>query len=141
LRRGCGKFRDAGNALWIGHIVALMAGAEAEVVLLGATQGGDDNDRVMIGRMLDNITGGPDIRERSPEFPVPVWTYSTELERHRVAIEARLRAMTRMLVRRHRVRIETVAEALLAKRTLSRARLDALTGRSIDDVAVSRVTT
>jgi len=52
-------------------------------------------------------------------------------------IEPRLRAKTRMLVRRHRARIERVAEALIAKQTLSRKQLDRLVGRSVDDVKVN----
>ena len=52
-------------------------------------------------------------------------------------IEPRLRAMTRMLVRRHRALIERVAAALLERRTLSREELDHLVGRSVDDVKVN----
>jgi hypothetical protein len=48
--------------------------------------------------------------------------------------EARLRAMTRMLVRRHRNRIERVADALLTERTLSAEKIDELTGRSVNDL-------
>jgi hypothetical protein len=51
--------------------------------------------------------------------------------------EARLRAMTRMLVRRHRARIERVAKALLTKTTLSAKELDKLVGRSVNDVKVN----
>jgi hypothetical protein len=47
--------------------------------------------------------------------------------------EARLRAMTRMLVRRHRERIERVADALLTN-TLSAEQLDKLVGGSVVDV-------
>ena len=42
--------------------------------------------------------------------------------------------MTRMLVRRHRHRIERVAPALLTKRKLSGRQIDKLAGRSIADV-------
>jgi hypothetical protein len=52
-------------------------------------------------------------------------------------IEARLRAMTRMLVRRHRALIERVATALIDRKTLSREELDALVGRGVDDVKVN----
>ena len=45
--------------------------------------------------------------------------------------------MTRMLVRRHRARIERVAAALLERKTLSREELDRLVGRSVDDVKVN----
>jgi hypothetical protein len=46
----------------------------------------------------------------------------------------RLRAMTRMLVRRHRHRIERVVAALLKKQKLSGGQIDNLAGRSIADV-------
>ena len=52
-------------------------------------------------------------------------------------LEPRLRAMARMLVRRHQERIELVARALLAKTTLSAKALDKLVGRSVDDVKVN----
>jgi hypothetical protein len=52
-------------------------------------------------------------------------------------LEPRLRAMTRMLVRRHQERIELVARALLAKTSLSAKALDKLVGRSVDDVKVN----
>jgi hypothetical protein len=55
-------------------------------------------------------------------------------DEQRIRVEARLRRMARMLVRRHRARIEIVASALLAERSLSCEQLDELTGRSIDDV-------
>ena len=42
--------------------------------------------------------------------------------------------MTRMLVRRHRHRIERVAAAPLTKRKLSGRQIDKLAGRSIADV-------
>jgi hypothetical protein len=45
--------------------------------------------------------------------------------------------MARMLVRRHRERIERVAKALLAETTLSAEKLDALVGRSVADVKVN----
>jgi hypothetical protein len=132
-----GKFRRA-EAMWYGHIIALMAGAEAEAILLGRAQGGDGKDRVVIWRLIDHVTGVPYIEEVGPDVPRErVWVYSDELQRRRQVIEARLRRMTRMLVRHHRPRIEVVAKALLAKGRLSRTRIDALvkaqssgTGRS-----------
>jgi hypothetical protein len=104
LRRG--KCRTGQPHLQIAHVINLMAGAEAEIELLGNCEGGDGNDRKeisAIGRQFD---------------------FS----------EARLRKMTRMLVRRHRALIERVADALLAETTLSGPDLDKLVGRSIDDV-------
>jgi hypothetical protein len=52
-------------------------------------------------------------------------------------LEPRLRAMTRMLVRRHRDKIERLAKALLEKTTLSGKQIDQLVGRSVDDVKVN----
>jgi hypothetical protein len=49
----------------------------------------------------------------------------------------RLRAMTHMLVRRHRALIERIAKALLASPTMSADELDRLIGRSVDDVKVN----
>jgi hypothetical protein len=71
-----------------------MAGAEAEKELLGSTVIGDGDDRDQIALMAEKLPGGAD------------WG---KLE---------LRAMARMLVRRHQKRIELVARALLAKTTL-----------------------
>ena len=45
--------------------------------------------------------------------------------------------MTRMLIRRHRDRIERVAKALLKKTTLTGRQLDKLVGRSVDDLKVN----
>jgi hypothetical protein len=109
-----GKVRDSGNAVWVARILQYMAGAEAEAELLGKARGGDGNDRYQIARMLGEI---------APADP----------DRY----EARLRKMARMLVRRHRARIERIAAALLAKTTLSARELDKLVGRSVADVKVN----
>src|SRR5262249_51413880 len=53
-------------------------------------------------------------------------------------LEPRLRAMTRMLVRRHKTRIDRVARALLAKTTVSAKALDKMGGRSVDDTRIMR---
>jgi ATP-dependent Zn protease len=111
-----GKVRDSPDAVWHARIIAFMAGAEAEQVLLGATQGGDGDDRDQIELMAEELDSDPD-----------EW----------VRLEARLRAMTRTLVRRHRALIERVASALLERKTLSREELDGLIGRSVDDVKVN----
>jgi hypothetical protein len=108
LRRG--KIRHD-NAVWHARIMTFMAGAEAEVMLLGAAQGGDGDDRYQIELMAENVVCAD-------------WN----------RLEARLRAMTRMLIRRHRDRIERVAAALLVKRKLSAKQVDSLTGRSINDL-------
>jgi hypothetical protein len=110
-----GKVRDNPDAVWHGRMISSMAGAEAEVACLGSTQGSDGDDRYQIELMAEELEGGGS------------WS----------RIEPRLRAMTRMLVRRHRVLIERVAAALLERKTLSREELDALVGRSVDDVKVN----
>jgi ATP-dependent Zn protease len=109
-----GKVRENEDAVWHARIMAYMAGAEAEMVLLGRTATGDSDDRYQILLMWEEL------RHLSWE-----------------RFEPRLRAMTRMLVRRHRARIERVANALLAETTLSAERLDELVGRSINDVKVN----
>ena len=92
-----------------------MAGAETEAVLLNTRATGDGDDRYRIALMAERLCHSPP------------W------ERH----EARLRAMTRMLVRRHRALIERVAKALLARTTLSAKQVNKLVGRSVDDVTVN----
>ena len=96
-----------GEAVYRARIIADMAGTEAETELLGATEGADGDDRYQIDLMAEQLD-------------------RCDLDR--------LRAMTRMLVRRHRHRIERVAAALLTKRKLSGRQIDKLAGRSIADV-------
>ena len=108
-----GKLRGT-KAVWHARIISYMAGAEAETMCLGLQAVGDGDDRLQVERMLE-------------ELNPPHW------ER----CEARLRAMTRILVRRHRQRIERVARALLAKRSLSTQELDTLIGRSVADFKVN----
>jgi hypothetical protein len=91
-----------------------MAGAEGELLLLGSTNGGDDEDRYQINLMADSCR-------------IADWDKQ----------ERRLRAMTRMLVRRHQALIERTATALLHKTTMSGPQLDRLIGRSVDDVKVN----
>ncbi len=92
-----GKVRTQ-NAVWIARTIAFIAGAEAQVELLGTPRSriGDADDRYQIALMLEEIA-------------------PANWDRY----EARLRAMTRMLVRRHKARIERVAKALLAKQNQS----------------------
>ncbi len=98
-----GKFRMP-DSVFLGCIITLMAGAEAEVELAGARPQliCDGDDRGQIARLFDE-------------------TFLDEDEN-----EDRLRQLTRALVRRHRAKIETVAEALLEQKTLSEPALDAL---------------
>lgn len=106
-----GKVRFTPDPAMVGRVLAYMAGAEAEGVLLGKVGRGDDEDQRQIAWMLEDI--GPDDPDR---------------------YEQRLRQMTRMLVRRHREKIERVADALSEHGTLSADALDVLVGRSIADV-------
>jgi ATP-dependent Zn protease len=110
-----GKVRDQADAVWHARIMAYMAGAEAEAVLLDRKAIGDGYDRREIARMAGELC------------------YSAPWD----TLEPRLRTMTRMLVRRHKARIERVAKALLAKTTLSAKQVDKLVGRSVDDVKVN----
>jgi ATP-dependent Zn protease len=107
-----GKMRLHRDAIWHARIMVSMAGAEAEIELLGSKALGDGEDRLEIQKIVSEFCR------------VDFWN----------KLEPRLRAMTRMLVRRHKPRIERVAEALLAKTTLSAKALDKLVGRSVDDV-------
>jgi hypothetical protein len=102
-----GKWRTP-NIVWIARIMTFMAGAEAEVELLGHHEPQlDSEDRREIAYMMEEA--GP-------------------------VSEERLRRMTRALVRRHKARIERVAKTLLAMTSLSSEALDKIVGRSVDDV-------
>jgi ATP-dependent Zn protease len=104
-------------AVFHARIIGYMAGAETEAVLLGMNAIGDGDDRRQIALMAEELNCKYD------EF----WD----------RIEVRLRAMTRMLIRRHRDRIECTAKVLLKKTTLSGPQLDKLVGRSVNDVKVN----
>jgi hypothetical protein len=110
-----GKVRDSQDVVLHARIMTYMAGAEAEKILLGSSGVGDTDDREQIALMAEELHR------------------DTNWEK----LEPRLRIMTRMLVRRHRVRIERVAKTLLTKTTLSEKALDKLVGRSVDDVKVN----
>lgn len=92
-----------------GRIITFMAGHETECEILGNDAGGDGTDRYWIGRMMGEL-----VHPENDE----AW------ER----IEHRLRQATRALVRRHRAAIDRVAEALLARGSLSAHEIDALVG-------------
>jgi hypothetical protein len=110
-----GHERGSQDAVYHAWIMTLMAGAEAEIALLGSGGVGDGNDRRKIALMAWEV-------HRSGDWE---------------KLEPRLRAMTRMLVRRHRTRIERVAKALLAKTTVSAREIDRLVGRSVNDVRMN----
>jgi hypothetical protein len=111
-----GKVRWSGSAVWHSRIISFMAGTEGELVLLGAPRVGDGDDRYQIDLMANELDLEP-----------ADW----------VRREARLRAITRALLRRHRTRVERVAEALLDQGTLGGEAIDSLAGRSVNDVKVN----
>jgi len=113
-----GKVRGSASAVWHARIISFMAGAEGELLLLGATRGGngDGDDRYQIDLMANELDLEP-----------ADW----------IRREARLRAITRALIRRHRARVERVAEALLDQGTLGGEAIDSLAGRSVNDVKVN----
>jgi hypothetical protein len=51
---GRAKWRS-GGAVYLARIIAFMAGTEAEIELLGATQGADDEDRCQIALMAKEL--------------------------------------------------------------------------------------
>ena len=109
-----GKLREP-DVVWHARIIVYMAAAEAELELLRRPPHliGDSNDRYQIELMAEELS-----------------CWSPPWER----LEPRLRAMTRMLVRRHRRLIMRVAKALLERTSLTGGELDRLVGRSVNDV-------
>jgi hypothetical protein len=103
-----GKFRHPHSG-FVGRIMTCMAGAEAAVELAGSLHGqtGDGEDRYQIALMFEE-TG----------FEEDRYEY----------YEGRLRRFTRYLVRRHRDKINRVAEALLARGRLTAEEIDDLAG-------------
>jgi ATP-dependent Zn protease len=107
-----GRYRNF-STVYVGRIMSFMAGAEAEVEICGECQGGDSDDRHQIARMM---------MSRWLDIPGYEEDGDGSVER----FEARLRARTRGLVRRHRDKIERVAATLLARRTLTAEQVEAL---------------
>jgi ATP-dependent Zn protease len=112
-----GKVRGFSDAVFHARIIAYMAGAETEAVLLEKDSIGDGDDRKQVALMAEELNCSLD------EF----WD----------RVEVRLRAVTRMLIRRHRDLIERTAKALLKQSTISGPHLDRLIGRSVDNVKVN----
>lgn len=108
-----GRYRDM-DTIVHGRIMALMAGREAEDECLGVCPSGadygDGEDRYQIACMLDFICD-----------------QQTDV----AACEARLRARTLGLVRRHRPSIERMAAELLQHETLTAEEADALVPRAL----------
>jgi ATP-dependent Zn protease len=106
-----GRYRNF-STVYVGRIMSFMAGAEAEVEILGKCQGGDGDDRHQIARMM-----------MSRWLHIP--GYEEDGDGSAERFEARLRTKTSGLVRRHRDKIERVAAALLARRTLTAEQVEA----------------
>jgi ATP-dependent Zn protease len=100
------RYRDL-SLIFRGRILAYMAGAEAERIILGDCQGGDGDDRRQIEMMAESDDSDIDVAR---------WA----------RLEPRLRATTRRLVRHHRAAIERLASALEARETMSGDEIDAL---------------
>ncbi len=103
-----GRFREERTAL-IGQLLNAMAGAEAEIEILGYCQVGDGADRRVVDRILDNL-GWPS-RTGDPQ---------ADMEHH----EQRCRRHCRKLVRHHRETIENVARMLEERKTIPGGELD-----------------
>ena len=110
-----GHVRDSQDSVYHARIITYTAGAEAEMALLGSKMIGDGDDRYQITLMSEEL-------HRDTNWD---------------KLEPRLRAMARMLVPRHSKRIDRVANALLARTTVSAKALDKIVGRSVDDVRVN----
>jgi hypothetical protein len=84
-----------------------MAGAEAEMEILGRTRGGDGHDR-----RWANFAG----QSSDSGFSEEEW----------FRYEPRMRRQARRLVRKHRAAIERVAAVLLQRGTLTKDEIDEL---------------
>ena len=101
-----GKWRDLSSVV-LARVISFMAGVESENELLGRNEGGDGDDRFQVRLMASEL-----------DIPNGNWE----------CYEMRIRAQTRRLVRRHRLRIERVAQALLERGTLEADEIDAIIG-------------
>lgn len=103
-----GRFRDNRTVL-VARLLHAMAGAEAEIEILGRCEGGVGADRREVDRILNDIG-----------YPETTGDAQADMERY----EQRFRRHCRRLVRHHRDRIETVASMLLERRTIPGDELD-----------------
>lgn len=114
------------------RIITAMAGVEAESIITGsvleADHGMDGGDEALINEVLFPLITEMLFKQREQ------CTDKLEREQCTDKLEARLRLMTRMLVRRHRHLIERVADALVAKGKLTGRQIDRLIGRSVNDL-------
>jgi ATP-dependent Zn protease len=96
--------------IWFRRIVVAMAGAEAEREFFGQCRGGDGDDLYQIACMLD---------DRQAAHLTPEAFFDRGRDR-------RVRKITRRLVRKHRHRIEAVAQALLIRQRLDPEEVDSV---------------
>lgn len=97
-----GRWRGRHRTAYIARAIAFMAGAEAEVAILGDNvPDGDGRDREGVAEIIVDTPG---------------W------------VEPRLRSWTRTLCRRYAQRIKAVADALLREGTLTDEQVRALIG-------------
>jgi ATP-dependent Zn protease len=105
-----GKYRDL-RAPSRARAIILMAGAEAETLFFDHCAGGDGPDREDAWRAIAEVDPGN-------------WT-DADYQR----VEARLRRWATVLVRRHREKIERLADALLARQVLQPEEAAEIIGR------------
>lgn len=98
------------STIWFRRIVVAMAGAEAEREFFGQCRGGDGDDLYQIACMLD---------DRKADHLTPEAFFDHGRDR-------RVRKITRRLVRKHRHRIEAVAQALLTRQWLDPEEVDSV---------------
>jgi hypothetical protein len=98
---------DDMHSIYIGRILTLMSGVEAEKELLGSCNGGDGDDLYHIEDAAVSSDG---------------FSSHDEWKRY----EPRMRRQVRRLVRKYRAKIELVAQALLEREMLSSGDVDRL---------------
>jgi ATP-dependent Zn protease len=89
------------ESILVGRIIGYMAGREAEIVAFGEHRDGDGDDLLQISLMAEAAGVSQAYLER-------------------------LRLKVRALLRRHWYKVEAVAEALLVRKTLTAAEIDAI---------------
>ena len=112
-----GRVRKLSTAIHA-QMMATMAGAEAEAELLGVKQLGTSGNDLWEPRH--------DFLDLAGIFLLAEELFGDDWDDAFNKLEPRLRCITRTLVRRHSNKIERVAEALLAKRTLTGKKIDEL---------------
>lgn len=141
IKRGKWRGRSKMATLAVMHamIITMMAGVEAEKIITGraieADHGrvdGDDGQIIEMASDLKRLAARPEYLLNDAGQVVEIAPASARHDWSK--LEARLRQMTRMLVRRHRERIERLADALLAKGKLTGREVDRLVGRSVNDL-------